>query len=349
MNKGMSNVLLAAVAVLLLGYNQSCHNKEIEKPSVAVSNTNPLSSWNNGPVKRAILDFVERTTTEGGPDFIPEADRIACFDNDGTLWSEQPFYFQFLFAADQIKALAPLHPEWKTKQPFKAVLERDMKTLAACEEVDLLALVTETHSGMTLDEYRQTVKKWMSESRHSETGRRYIEMVYQPMLELLDYLRANGYKTFIVSGGSEEFMRVWAEEVYGIPPYQIVGSFGSYRFEMQDGEARLVKMPGFEFINDKEGKPVGIARSIGKQPVFTVGNSDGDYQMLQYTTTRATPSFGMIIHHTDASREWAYSRHSAVGRLNKGLDSAFVYKWQVVDMQKVWKRVYPFDEEKIQK
>lgn len=339
-----SVIVLAVVAVLLIICYLPCHKKEAGTQCAAISNTNPLPSWNNGTVKRAILDFVERTTTENSPDFIPVADRIACFDNDGTLWSEQPFYFQLLFAFDHVKALAPLHPEWKTKQPFKALLEGDMNSLTAGGEEALLALVAVSHSGMTLDEYRKTVKEWMSVSRHPETGRRYTEMVYQPMLELLDYLRANDYKTFIVSGGSEEFMRVWAEEVYGIPPYQIVGSLGGYRFEMKEGEARLVKTSGFEFINDKREKPVGIARVIGKQPVFTVGNSDGDYQMLQYTTTRATPGFGMIIHHTDAVREWAYDRYSAVGRLNKGLDSAFVYKWQVVDMKKEWKRVYPFDK-----
>lgn len=344
MSKCTINILMVIFTVLLLGCNQLSHKNEAGTKGVTISDTNPLPSWNNGTVKSAIIDFVKKTTTDGSPDYIPPSDRIACFDNDGTLWSEQPFYFQFLFAFDRIKSLAPLHPEWKTTQPFKAVLEGDIKTLAACGKEALLTLVTISHSGMTLDEYRETVRKWMYQSRHPVTGRRYNEMVYQPMLELLDYLRVNEYKTFIVSGGSEEFMRVWAEEAYGIPSYQVVGSLGSYRFEMKNGKAQLLKTPGFEFINDKEGKPVGIARMIGKQPVFTVGNSDGDYQMLQYTTTRSLPSFGMIIHHTDPVREWAYDRHSIVGRLNKGLDSAFVYNWMIVDMLKDWKRVYPFDK-----
>jgi phosphoglycolate phosphatase-like HAD superfamily hydrolase len=306
------------------------------------ANSIPLASWNDGPSKKSIIDFVTNTTTEGSKDFIPVADRIACFDNDGTLWSEQPMYFQLAFALDQVKAMAPQHPEWKTKQPFKAVLEGDMKTVMAGGEKALVAIVMASHAGMTTEAYDSTVNKWMATAKHPASGKPYNEMIYQPMVELLNYLRANGYKTFIVSGGGIDFMRAWAEKAYGIPPYQVVGSSGGYTYEVKNEKGTIAKLPEIHFIDDKEGKPVGIIRNIGKRPVFTAGNSDGDYAMLQYTTTGDGPRLGMIVHHTDSIREVAYDRKSAIGHLAKGLDDSEKYNWLVVDMKNDWKKMYPW-------
>jgi phosphoglycolate phosphatase-like HAD superfamily hydrolase len=334
---------LLVVAILLFSSNlQSTNTENIKQETVAT--TDPLPSWNEGASKQAIIDFVTKTTKEGSSHFVPVADRIACFDNDGTLWSEQPFYFQFYFAVDQIKALAPKHPEWKTTQPFKAVLEGDMKALMAGGEKALFQIVMATHSGMTTDAFAKTVKDWMATATHPKTGKHYNEMVYQPMIELLDYLKANGYKTFIVSGGGVDFMRVWAEEAYSIPPYQVIGSSGKVKYEMVNDKSTLVKLPELNFIDDKEGKPVAIHQYIGKRPIFTVGNSDGDYAMLQYTSTQSGPHFGMIIQHTDAAREWAYDRNSSVGHLEKGLDDASKYNWQIVNMKQDWNKVYPFEK-----
>lgn len=302
--------------------------------------TEPLASWNDGPSKKSIIDFVTRTTTEGSKDFIPIADRIACFDNDGTLWSEQPMYFQLAFALDQVKAMAPEHPEWKTKQPFKAVLEGDMKTLMAGGEEALLKISAATQSGMSTEDFDSMVKNWIETARHPVSGKPYNEMIYQPMVELLDYLRANGYKTFIVSGGGIDFMRAWAEKAYGIPPYQVVGSSGGYKYEVKNGKGILKKLPDIHFIDDYEGKPIGINRHIGKRPVFTAGNSDGDYAMLQYTSTGDGPRFGMIVHHTDSIREVAYDRQSSIGHLSKALDDAEKYNWLIVDMKNDWKKIY---------
>jgi phosphoserine phosphatase len=300
-----------------------------------------LVSWNEGPTKAAIVDFVTKVTDKGSADFVPEPQRIATFDNDGTLWSEQPAYFQLLFAIDRVKALAPRHPEWKTQQPFKEVLEGDMQALAAAGEKGLLQLVMATHAGMTTAEFEMIVKEWIATAKHPTTKRPYTEMVYQPMLELLDYLRANGFKTFIVSGGGIEFMRPWVEEVYGIPPEQVVGSSIKTKFEIKDGKPVLTRLAEVHFIDDKEGKPVGINEHIGRRPIAAFGNSDGDLQMLQWTTAGEGPRFALYVHHTDAEREWAYDCKSHFGKLDKGLDEAKTKGWTVVDMKRDWKLIHP--------
>jgi phosphoglycolate phosphatase-like HAD superfamily hydrolase len=310
-----------------------------------LAQTDPLPSWNDGTVKKSITNFVARVTTQGGPDFVPPAERIATFDNDGTLWTEQPYYFQLAFALDRIKVLAPQHPEWKTKQPFKALLEGDKKTLAAAGEAGLLPIVAATHAGMTTDEFSRTVLEWTASARHPRFNRPYIELVYQPMLELLAYLRANGFKTFIVSGGGVEFMRPWTEKVYGIPPEQVVGSSGVVKFETgADGKPELVKLPKVEFIDDGPGKPAGINRFIGRRPIFAFGNSDGDLQMLQWTAAGTGARFAGLVHHTDAEREYAYDRISKVGKLDKALDEATAKGWTVVDMKRDWNKVFPFEK-----
>ncbi|MCG6947314.1 MAG: haloacid dehalogenase-like hydrolase [Acidobacteria bacterium] len=309
-----------------------------EQPQPAVDR---LPSWNDTAARSTIVDFVERVTDPQGPDFVPEAERIAVFDNDGTLWSEQPAYFQLFFAVDRVKAMAPEHPEWKTQQPFKAVLEDDMEALAAAGEHGVVELVMASHTGVTTVEFEAIVTDWIATARHPKTGRLYTEMVFQPMLELLDYLRASGFKTFIVSGGGIEFMRPWTEEVYGIPPEQVVGSSVKTKFEMRDGEPILVRLPEMNFIDDKEGKPVGINSHIGRRPIAAFGNSDGDLQMLQWTAAGDGPSFCLYVHHTDAEREWAYDRGSHIGGLDKGLDEAAARGWTVVDMKSDWKVVYP--------
>lgn len=316
-------------------------------PAARSENTTPssveyLPSWNDGDTKAAIIDFVRKTTTENSPEFIPVADRIACFDNDGTLWSEQPMYFQLAFAIDRIHAMAPQHPEWKNIQPFKGLLEGDLQSALAGGEKAILQILGATHAGMTTEEFDKHVLDWAATAKHPKTDKLFTRMVYQPMIELLEYLRANGYKTFIVSGGGVDFMRPWVEAAYGIPPDQVVGSSGKVTYEIRDGQAVLIKQPEINFIDDKEGKPVGIHQYIGKRPVFTAGNSDGDYAMLQWTSTATGyPRFGMFIHHTDEVREWAYDRASHIGKLDKGLDDAGKYNWLIVDMQQDWKTIYP--------
>ena len=280
-------------------------------------------------------------TKEGSPDFVPLAERIATFDNDGTLWAEQPLYFQFLFAIDRVKALAPQHPEWKEKEPFKFLLAGDVKGALAGGEHALLEIVAATHSSMTTEEFERIVKDWLATAKHPKTGRLYTEMVYQPMLELLAYLRANGFKTFIVSGGGIEFMRAFAEKVYGIPPEQVIGSSGKLKFELRDGKPVLVKLPEIDFIDDKAGKPVAIQKHIGRRPIAAFGNSDGDLQMLQWTAAGSGPRFCLYVHHTDAEREWAYDRKSSIGRLDKGLDEAKARGWTVVSMKDDWQSIYP--------
>ncbi len=303
----------------------------------------PLASWNDGAAKQAITAFVTRVTTEGGPDFVPPAERIATFDNDGTLWAEQPVYFQFQFALDRVKAMAPQHPEWKTKEPFNHLLAGDMKAFMAGGEKSLMAVLAAAHSGMTTEEFASTVGGWLGNAKHPNTGRGYDEMVYQPMLELLAYLRANGFKTFIVSGGGVEFMRAFSESVYGIPPEQVVGSQGKLKFEMRDGKPVLVKLPDVQFVDDKEGKAIGIQTFIGRRPIAAFGNSDGDLQMLQWTTAGSGPRLGVIVHHTDAEREWAYDRDSHIGKLDKALDEATASGWIVVSMKDDWKHVFAFE------
>jgi phosphoglycolate phosphatase-like HAD superfamily hydrolase len=301
----------------------------------------PLPSWNDTAPKKAIVAFVEKVTKEGSPDFVPPNERIATFDNDGTLWAEQPMYFQFLFAMDRIKALAPQHPEWKTKEPFKSVLAGDAKGLLASGEKGLLEIIARTHSGMTTTEFDQIGREWFKTARHPRFKRPYNEMVYQPMLELLAYLRANGFKTFIVSGGGVEFMRAFAPDAYGIPPDQIVGSMGKLKYEMQNGKPALIKLPEVLFIDDKAGKPEGIQSFIGQRPIAAFGNSDGDLQMLQWTAAGSGARFCLYVHHTDAKREWAYDRNSSIGRLDKGLDEAATKGWTVVSMKDDWKTIFP--------
>lgn len=311
----------------------------------ARAQSDPLPSWNDGAEKRAIVAFVNRVTKEGGPDFVPVKDRIATFDNDGTLWSEQPLYFQFQFALDRVKALAPQHPEWRSRQPFKAVLDGDIKALAASGEKGLVELLMATHSGVTTDEFAATAADWLKTARHPRFKRPYTDLVYQPMLELLVYLRAKGFKTFIVSGGEVEFMRVFAERVYGIPPEQVVGMTFVTKFQAgADGRFALVREPKIEFIDDGPGKPVGINKFIGRRPVAAFGNSDGDLQMLQWTTAGTGPRLALIVRHTDAEREWAYDRQSHIGRLDKALDEASARGWVVVDMKRSWKVIYPFQK-----
>ncbi len=302
----------------------------------------PLPSWNDGAAKSAIVTFVEAVTKDGSPDFVPPAERIATFDNDGTLWAEQPIYFQLAFALDRTKALAPKHPEWKHAQPYKAVLEGDQKALAASGEQGLLEIVAATHAGMTTEDFSNIVGDWIAKARHPRFHRPYTELVYQPMLELLAYLRASGFKTFIVSGGGVEFMRVFAERVYGIPPEQVVGSSGVVKFEIgPDRKPVLRKEAKVEFVDDGPGKPVGINRFIGRRPVLAFGNSDGDLQMLQWTTAAKGRRLGLIVHHDDAQREYAYDSKSAIGRLDKALAAAGPAGWVVVSMQDDWKTIFP--------
>ncbi len=309
--------------------------------TLAKAQTNdPLPSWNEGASKQAITQFVKDVSTAGGSRFVPPAQRIAVFDNDGTLWSEQPMYFQLAFALDRVKVLAPMHPEWKDKQPFKAVLEGDIKTALAGGTHALLELVMATHAGNTTEEFSQIVKDWLATAKHPKTGRPYTDMVYQPMLELLTYLRANGFKTYIVSGGGIEFMRPWAERVYGIPPEQVIGSSIKTKFELRDGNPVLVRLPEINFIDDKVGKPVGINQHIGRRPLAAFGNSDGDLQMLQWTTAGSGARFALLVRHTDAAREWAYDRESSIGHLDKALDEAQAKGWTVVDMKHDWKTIY---------
>ncbi|MCX5816031.1 MAG: HAD family hydrolase [Proteobacteria bacterium] len=304
----------------------------------------PLPSWNDTAPKKAIVAFVEKVTKSGSPDFVPVAERIATFDNDGTLWSEQPMYFQFLFALDRVKELAPQHPEWKTKEPFASLLKGDVKDAIAGGEPAIAQILMATHAGMTTEEFEQIVKAWLATAKHPKTKRPYTEMVYQPMLELLAYLRANGFKTFIVSGGESAFMRPWTEKIYDIPPEQVIGSSIKTKFELRDGKPVLVRLPDINFIDDNEGKPVGINSHIGRRPIAAFGNSDGDLQMLQWTTAGRGARFGLIVHHTDAAREWAYDRTSSIGRLDKALDEAKVKGWTVVDMKNDWKIIYPFEK-----
>ncbi len=301
----------------------------------------PLPSWNNTATKQAIVNFVESVTKEGSSNFVPPAERIATFDNDGCLWSEQPMYFQLIFALERVKALAPQHPEWKTQEPFASVLKGDVKAALAGGEKALLELIMATHADMTTDEFSKTVSEWLATARHPKTGLLYTEMVYQPMVELLAYLRANGFKTFIVSGGGIEFMRPWTERVYGIPPEQVVGSSVKTKFEMRDGKPVLVRLAEINFIDDKAGKPVGINQHIGRRPIFAAGNSDGDLQMLQWTAAGDGPRHCLLVHHTDGDREWAYDRESKIGGLNKALDEATKRKWNIVDMKQDWETIYP--------
>ncbi|NKL75273.1 HAD family hydrolase [Rhizobium leguminosarum] len=307
----------------------------------AYAQSDPLPSWNDTASKAAIVSFVDKVTGQGSPEFVPEPERIAVFDNDGTLWVEHPIYTQLAFALDRVKLLAPQHPEWKETQPFKAVLEGDMTALAASGEKGLVELIMTTHAGMTSSDFQKIVTDWLATARDPKFKRPYTELVYQPMVELLAYLRANGFKTFIVSGGGIEFMRPWAEKVYGVPPEQVIGSSIKTEFRMQDDTPTLYRLPEVNFIDDKAGKPVGINQQIGRRPIAAFGNSDGDLQMLQWTTMAGAPArLGVLIHHTDAEREYAYDRDTEFGRLDKALDAAAITGWTVVDMKADWKQVF---------
>lgn len=301
----------------------------------------PLASWNDGAAKQRIVAFVAKVTAEGSPDYVRPGDRIAVFDNDGTLWAEQPMYSQLAYVLDRIKVLAPSHPEWRTAEPFASVLEGDLKAALAGGNEALLQMVAATHAGMTTEEFDEIVRDWITTAKHPKTGRLYTEMVYQPMLELLAYLRGNGFKTFIVSGGGIDFMRPWAERVYGVPPEQVVGSSIETKYEVRDGKPVLARLPELSFNDDKAGKPVGIHMHIGRRPILAVGNSDGDFEMIEYTTAGAGPRLGVLIHHTDAAREWAYDRDSHVGKLSRGLDEAGKRGWLIVDMKSDWATVFP--------
>ena len=301
----------------------------------------PLPSWNDGAAKQAITAFVTKTTADGSADFVPPAERIATFDNDGTLWSEQPMYFQAFFIFDRIKQLAPTHPEWKDKEPFASVLKGDLKSALAGGERALLEMAMATHAGTTTEEFEKIVSHWANTAKHPKSGKHFTEMVYQPMLEVLAYLRANGFKTFIVSGGGIEFMRPWTEKVYGIPPEQVVGSSIKTKFEIRDGKPVLARLPELNFIDDKEGKPVAIQQHIGRRPIIAFGNSDGDFQMLEWTTAGKGPRLALIVHHDDAQREYAYDRGSHIGKLEKGLDEAPQRGWSIISMKNDWKKIYP--------
>jgi hypothetical protein len=323
---------LTALLVCALGFT-----------TITAQTPDPLPSWNDDAAKQAIVAFVTKVTRAGSPDFVPAAERIAVFDNDGTLWAEQPMYFQAFFIFDRIKALAPRHPEWKDTEPFASVLRGDVKSALAGGEHALMEMAMATHAGMTSDEFSGIVKEWIATARHPVTKRPYTEMVYQPMLELLSYLRASGFKTFIISGGGIEFMRPWTEAVYGIPPEQVVGSSIKTKFEMRGGSPVLVRLPALNFFDDKAGKPVAIQQHIGRRPVIAGGNSDGDLEMLQWTCSAPGPRFCFYVHHTDATREWAYDRASSIGGLDKGLDEARTRGWTVASMKDAWKRIYAFE------
>ncbi len=331
-----ANLLLILFGTLVFA---GCFNQELQE----TIQTDPLPSWNEGNTKQAIIDYVIDVTNEESENFIPVSERIATFDNDGNLWSEQPLYFQFIFAIDRIKSLASGHPEWKNQQPYKAVLEDDQGELLKQGMHGLLELVMASHADMTTAEFEAVVKDWLATARHPRFDRPFTDLVYQPMLELLQYLRDNDFKTFIVSGGGIEFMRPWVEKVYGIPTDQVVGSTIKTVFDYNNGNPVIKRLPEMDFIDDKEGKPVGIHKYIGKKPVFASGNSDGDLQMMQWTASNKYKSFILYLHHTDADREWAYDRESHIGRLDKGLDEAKENDWSIIDMAKDWKLIYPHE------
>jgi phosphoglycolate phosphatase-like HAD superfamily hydrolase len=299
-----------------------------------------LPSWKSGEMKTALTNFVDNASRVGAPTFVPESERIAVFDNDGTLWSEKPMYFQALFAIDRVKAMAPSHPEWEEKEPFRSILAGDLKTALSSGDEALLEMITATHSGMTTEEFAQIVRHWLATATHPSTGKRYTQMVYRPMVEVLSYLRSRGFKTYIVTGGGVEFVRVFAEEVYGVPPEQVIGSSGKVAYEVRDGVPTLVKLPGIHFIDDKAGKPLAIHYQIGRRPVMAFGNSDGDFQMLEWVSGGAGPRFAAIVHHDDAAREWAYDRKSHVGKLDRGLDEASRRGWKLFSMSRDWVTVF---------
>lgn len=302
-----------------------------------------LPSWSQSSTKAEIMKFVERVSTEGSPDYVPPAERIAVFDNDGTLWAEQPMYFQLAYVVDRIQALAPEHPEWQNQEPYASIIKGDVEHALADGHQKIIDLVLASHAGVTSEEFNESVANWLADARHPKTGRPYTEMVYQPMLELLEHLETHEFKTFIVSGGGIDFMRVFVEETYGIPPERTIGSSIKAKYEVRDGKPMIVKLPELNFIDDKEGKPVGIHQHIGRRPIFAAGNSDGDFAMLEWTTAGDGARMGILVHHTDAEREWAYDRDSPIGKLVRGLDEAEERGWILVDMKEDWLTVFPSD------
>jgi len=344
MKKSIYILGLILFTLSFIGCNSS--EKKIVNKNQATEDTlitKILPSWNEGATKNSIIAYVNDVTNSESENFIPIADRIATFDNDGNLWSEQPAYFQMLFAMDRIKALAPEHAEWKTTQPFKAVLENNMEDLKKQGEHGLIKLAMATHAGRTVKEFEKDVQNWVKTAKHPTKNVRYDQLVYQPMLELLHYLRANGFKTYIVSGGGVDFMRALVTEIYGIPSEQIIGSRIKTEFDYNNGNPQIKRLPKLDFIDDKEGKPLNIQKIIGKKPIFASGNSDGDLQMMQWTASNTYKSFILYLHHTDSTREWAYDRDSHIGKLDKGLDEANKKGWEVIDMKRDWKIIYPFD------
>lgn len=344
----MKNLTLLCISLLFVTNcaNQS-ETKEIEEVAVVnqESKIDPLPSWNDGEVKTAIMDYVEDVSNENSSNFIPIEYRISTFDNDGNLWSEQPAYFQLFFAIDRIKAMANDHPEWNNKQPYKAVLENDMNALMKTGMKGIGEIIMVSHAGITTDEFDTIVKDWVATANHPALNKGYNELVYQPMLELLQYLRANDFKTYIVSGGGVDFMRAFVTEVYGIPSEQIIGSRVKTEYDYNNGNPIIKRLPELEYNDDKEGKPLNIQKIIGKKPVFASGNSDGDLQMMQWTDSNSYKSFQLYVHHTDAEREWAYDRDSHIGKFDKGLDEAMEKGWTIIDMKRDWKVIYPFQTE----
>lgn len=304
----------------------------------------PLPSWHDGQSKQAIINFVKSVTDSNSPDYLPEDSRIAVYDNDGTLWAEKPVYFQMLFAVDQLKSMESKHPQWKENATYQAMISGDLAALSKASHDELLKFMIIAHSGMSNQTFSENVKEWLKSATHPETGRLYTDMVYQPMLELLDYMKANGFKNYIVSGGGVEFMRVWTEAVYGIPPEQVIGSTIKMQYEIHDGKPQMKRLPEIANINDKEGKPINIVNIIGRRPVAAFGNSDGDWQMLQWTSAGEGKRLGVIIHHTDDEREWAYDKDSHVGKLDKALEDAKLKGWTVIDMKQDWKHIYKHNQ-----
>lgn len=329
------------IGIMIIAANFSCSNNH----NHSIDTTDPLPSWNEGATKSAIISFVEEVSNPESKDFVEIQDRIATFDNDGNLWAEQPFYFQLSFTIDRVKQMAGDHPEWEDQQPFKAILEDDLEELFAQGEHGIIEAILATHVGFKLNDFNQWVKEWIATAKHPRFNRSYTDLVYQPMLELLDYLRANDFKVFIVSGGGIEFMRAWVEDVYGVPKDQVIGSTLKNQFKIIDGKVEISSLPEIDNIDDKEGKPLNINKFIGRKPIFASGNSDGDLQMLQYTESGEGKRFMLYLHHTDSIREWAYDRDSSIGRLDKGLDEALEKGWTVIDMKKDWKVVFPFEME----
>ena len=330
--KKIFNIFIPILVIILFVTCTQKQNKSVD----------PLPSWNDRNNKQSIIDFVNDVTKEGSANYVKPEDRIAVFDNDGTLWSEQPYYFQLQFALDRIKTIAPQHPTWNNNPLLNAVINNDIKTVIGSGEKGLMEIIMTSHTGMTTTEFEKIVEEWINTARHPKSNKLYKEMVYEPMIELLDYLRSNAFKTYIVSGGGVEFMRPWTEEVYGIPSEQVIGSSIKTKFEIIDGKPVLLRLPEIDFLDDKEGKPVAINKFIGKRPIAAFGNSDGDLQMLQWTAAGDGERLMVYIHHTDSEREWAYDRESHISKFDKGLDEAKAKGWTIVDMKNDWKKIYPY-------